>query len=203
MDVAELKVPDSFVFTPRQHADDRGVFLEYFKRDAFADAVGHPLSLAQANCSVSSRGTLRGVHFAQVPPGQAKYVTCVTGAGLDVVVDLRVGSPTFGSWDSVLLDETDRRAVYAAEGLGHAFLAISDQATLLYLCSEGYAPGREHGVHPLDGDLGITWPDDVVPLLSPKDAAAPTLAQAEEAGLLPTYAGCRRLYAAMSERVSS
>lgn len=194
MDVADLKVPDSFVFTPRQHPDDRGVFLEYFKRDVLAEAVGHPLALAQANCSVSSRGSVRGLHFAQVPPGQAKYVTCVSGAGLDVVVDIRVGSPTFGAWDSVVLDETDRRAVYVAEGLGHAFLALSDRATLLYLCSEGYNPGREHGVNPLDPALGITWPDDVTPLLSPKDAAAPTLAEAMEAGLLPSYDECRRHY---------
>jgi len=203
MDVAELQVPDAFVFTPRQHPDGRGVFLEYFKREILTQAVGHPLSLAQANCSVSSRETLRGLHFAQVPPGQAKYVTCVTGAGLDVVVDLRVGSPTFGRWDSVVLDDTDRRAVYVAEGLGHAFLALSDQATLLYLCSEGYDPVREHGVHPLDPALGIAWPDDVTPLLSPKDAAAPTVAQARAAGLLPTYAECQTHYAALRRPVSS
>ena len=203
MDVSELKVPDSFVFTPRQHPDDRGVFLEYFKRAAFAHAVGHPLDLVQANCSVSSHGTLRGVHFAQVPPSQAKYVTCVAGAGLDVVVDLRVGSPTFGRWDSVVLDETDRRAVYVAEGLGHAFLALSEDATLLYLCSEGYNPGREHGVNPLDPQLGIAWPIDVDPLLSPKDAAAPTLAEAAEAGSLPSYEECQGLYAALRQQVSS
>ena len=195
MDVTEMQVPDAFVFTPRQHPDDRGVFLEYFKREVLAQAVGHPLSLAQANCSVSSRGTLRGVHFAQVPPGQAKYVTCVTGAGLDVVVDLRVGSPTFGHWDSVVLDDTGRRAVYVAEGLGHAFLALSDQATLLYLCSEGYAPEREHGVHPLDPALGIEWPADVTPRLSAKDGDAPTLEAAMDAGLLPSYDECVTFYA--------
>lgn len=203
MDAAELKIPDAFVFTPRQHPDDRGVFLEYFKRDVFTDAVGHHLELAQANCSVSSRGTLRGVHFAQVPPGQAKYVTCVTGAGLDVVVDLRVGSPTFGSWDSVLLDDTDRRAVYLAEGLGHAFLALAESATLLYLCSEGYNPAREHGVSALDPVLGITWPVDVEPLLSRKDASAPTVAEASAAGLLPSYEACLELYATRRRRISS
>lgn len=194
MDVRELKIPDAFEFTPRQHPDDRGVFLEYFKLGPFEDVVGHPLRLAQANCSVSSRGTVRGIHFAQVPPGQAKYITCATGAGLDVIVDIRVGSPTFGSWDAAVLDETDRRAVYVAEGLGHAFLALSDNATLLYLCSEGYSPGREHGVNPLDPAIGIDWPSDITPLLSPKDAAAPTLAEAERQGLLPTFDECRRHY---------
>jgi dTDP-4-dehydrorhamnose 3,5-epimerase len=202
MDVRELKIPDSFEFTPRQHPDDRGVFLEYFKAGPFQEAVGHPLNLVQANCSVSSRGTLRGVHFAQVPPGQAKYITCTTGAGLDVVVDTRVGSPTFGSWDAVLLGETDRRAVYVAEGLGHAFLALSDNATLLYLCSEGYNPGREHGIHPLDPAIGIDWPSDVEPLLSPKDAAAPTLAEAEAQGLLPTYEECQRYYAQLRDETA-
>lgn len=129
-------------------------------------------------------------------PGQAKYVTCARGSGLDIVVDIRVGSPSFGAWDAVLLDEQDRRAVYLAEGLGHAFLALSDEATLLYLCSEGYAPQREHGVNPLDPDLAIAWPRDVEPLLSAKDAAAPGLAEARDNGVLPAYDDCLAFYAA-------
>ncbi|MBA3233807.1 MAG: dTDP-4-dehydrorhamnose 3,5-epimerase [Propionibacteriales bacterium] len=194
MDIRELKVPDAFCFTPSQHRDDRGVFLEWFTRSSFGSVIGHPLDLVQANCSVSRRGTLRGIHYADVPPGQAKYVTCVSGAGIDVVVDLRVGSPSFGEWDSVLLDDADRRAVYLAEGLGHAFLALSDQATLFYLCSEGYNPGREHGVHPLDPTIAVEWPAEITPLLSPKDADAPSLTEAEQAGRLPTYDVCRKLY---------
>lgn len=153
--------------------------------------TGHDLALAQANCSVSAAGVLRGVHYADVPPGQAKYVFCAAGAVLDVVVDLRVGSPTFGRWDSVLLDDVDRRAVYLSEGLGHAFLSLADGSTVVYLCSQGYAPDREHGVHPLDPELGIDWPTtgrDGQPLeftLSGKDEQAPTLQQALEAGALP------------------
>ena len=194
MQVRPLAVTDSFEFTPRQHPDVRGVFLECFRADRLEEAVGHRLRLEQANCSVSSRGTLRGIHFADVPPGQAKYVTCVRGRGLDVVVDVRVGSPTFGAWDAVVLDEVDRRAVYVAEGLGHAFLALSDDATLLYLCSEGYRPGHEHGVNPLDPEIGIDWPADVSPLLSAKDASAPSLAEAARTGLLQTYADCTAFY---------
>jgi dTDP-4-dehydrorhamnose 3,5-epimerase len=197
MDFRELKVPDAYEFTPRQHRDDRGVFLEFFTTGSLSDAVGHPLALAQANCSVSSSGTLRGIHFAQLPPGQAKYVTCVAGAGLDVVVDLRVGSPTYGEWDAVSLDDTDRRAVYVAEGLGHAFLALSDGATLLYLCSDVFRPSREHGVNPLDPAVGIEWPRDVSPLLSPKDAVAPSLAEAGTQGLLPSYDECQAHYASL------
>ena len=195
MQVRELRVPGAFEITPVQHGDDRGVFLEWFKDGVFTEALGHRFDLKQANISVSSKGTMRGVHFADVPPGQAKYVTCISGAVLDVAVDIRVGSPTFGVSDSVLLDEVDRRVIYLSEGIGHVFLALTDGAVVSYLCSEGYAPGREHGIYPLDPALGIDWPADVEPLLSPKDAAAPTLAEAEAAGLLPAYADCTALYA--------
>ena len=118
------------------------MFLEWFKAPTVPRAPpATDLDLAQANCSVSAAGVLRGIHFSDVPPGQAKYVTCVRGAALDVVVDIRVGSPTFGQWDSVLLDDVDRRQMYLAEGLGHAFMALEDDTTIVYLCSTGYAPG--------------------------------------------------------------
>lgn len=187
----DLAIADAFELTPRVFPDDRGLFLEWYRAEDLTEAAGHPLDLAQANCSVSRRGTLRGIHFADVPPGQAKYVTCLSGAVLDVAVDIRVGSPTFGRWDSVRLDTTDRRAIYLGEGLGHAFLALTDEAVVTYLCSTGYDPGAEHGVHPLDPEIGIDWPADVEPLLSPKDEAAPSLEQARAAGLLPDYAACR------------
>jgi dTDP-4-dehydrorhamnose 3,5-epimerase len=197
-----LSIPDAFEITPNVHPDERGTFLEWFKEGPFVDALGHPLNLAQANCSVSRRGTLRGIHYADVPPSQAKYVTCFQGAVLDVVVDIRDGSPTFGQWDSVVLDDQDHRAVYVAEGLGHAFLALTDHATAAYLCSAPYSPSREHGLNPLDRELGIAWPRDIEPLLSLKDAQAPTLTDARAQGLLPTYAACRELYAHLRERGS-
>jgi dTDP-4-dehydrorhamnose 3,5-epimerase len=190
----ELTVPGAWEVTPRQFGDPRGLFLEWFKESAFAEVVGQPLRLAQANCSVSAAGVVRGIHFADVPPSQAKYVTCLAGAVLDVVVDLRLGSPTFAWWDSVLLDDTERRAVYLSEGLGHAFMSLADGSAVAYLCSEEYAPAREHAVHPLDPDVGIEWParardgSPLEPLLSAKDAAAPSLAEARQAGLLPRAA---------------
>ena len=196
--VTELKVPGAWAFTPRQFSDPRGVFLEWFKGEVVQEAVGHPLTLRQANHSVSAKGTLRGVHFADVPPGQAKYVYCTRGAVLDVMVDLRVGSPTFGVSDAVQLDEVDRRGVYLSEGLGHAFLALTDDANVTYLCSTPYSPGREHGVHPLDPELDLLslplWPSGVEPLLSDKDAAAPSLAEAQQQGLLPDHASCQAFY---------
>ena len=191
MKYRELTVPGAFEITPRQFGDPRGLFFEAFKAGPFAEAVGHSFDLQQANCSVSAAGVLRGIHFADVPPSQAKYVMCARGAVLDVVVDIRVGSPTFGTWDAVLLDDVDRRAVYLSEGLGHAFMSLEDDSTVLYLCSSGYAPGREHGIHPLDPELGIEWPttardgSPLTPLLSEKDQAAPTLAEATAQGLLP------------------
>jgi dTDP-4-dehydrorhamnose 3,5-epimerase len=189
----QLTVPGAWEVTPRLIGDPRGMFLEAFKAGQFAEVVGHALDLQQVNCSVSAAGVLRGIHFADVPPGQAKYVMCTAGAVLDVIVDIRVGSPTFGRWDSVLLDDVDRRAVYLPEGLGHAFVSLADGSTVTYLCSAGYAPGREHGVHPLDPTIAITWPEvdrDGRPLtvqLSDKDAAAPSVEDALAAGLLPKY----------------
>jgi len=195
MTYRELSVPGAWEITPAQHGDPRGVFLEYFQSGPFRDAVGHAFDLQQANCSVSAAGVLRGIHYADVPPGQAKYVTCAKGAVLDVAVDIRVGSPTFGAWDSVLLDDVDRRAIYLSEGLGHAFLSLEDDSTVLYLCSIGYSPGREHGLHPLDPEIGIVWPatardgTPITPELSAKDLAAPTLSEAAVQGLLPRYDG--------------
>ncbi|MFS0700164.1 dTDP-4-dehydrorhamnose 3,5-epimerase family protein [Cellulomonas sp. 179-A 4D5 NHS] len=205
MKYRELAVPGAWEITPQQFGDPRGVFLEWFKSGAFAEAVGHPLSLEQANCSVSAAGVLRGIHFADVPPGQAKYVTCAKGAVLDVAVDIRVGSPTFGQWDTVLLDDVDRRAIYLSEGLGHAFLSLEDDSTVLYLCSTGYSPGREHGIHPLDPEVGIEWPTTdragrpLTYQLSDKDTAAPGLVEAREQGLLPRLEDVRSYVAGLSD----
>lgn len=202
MDVRELAVAGAWEFTPRQFPDDRGVFLEWFRADVVERAIGHPFMIAQSNQSISRRGTVRGVHFADVPPSQAKYVYCASGAVLDVVVDIRVGSPTFARVDTVRLDDVDRRAVYLSEGLGHAFMALTDDAVVTYLCSTGYAPDREHGVNPLDPELAIPWPEGIEPILSPKDAAAPTLKQAAADGIVPTYAECLAFLASQRSRAS-
>ncbi|MGE2730037.1 dTDP-4-dehydrorhamnose 3,5-epimerase family protein [Mycolicibacterium vaccae] len=187
MTARELSVPGAWELTPVVHSDARGSFHEWFTETQFGEIAGHPLQLRQANCSVSHAGVLRGVHFAQLPPGQAKYVSCPRGAVLDVIVDIRVGSPTFGQWEAVRLDDTSHRCVYLSEGLGHAFLALEDRSTVTYLCSAPYAPGREHTVNALDPALGIDWPEVGELILSDRDRAAPTLAEARAAGLLPTW----------------
>jgi epimerase EvaD len=194
MQVKELSVAGAWEFTPRVFGDDRGIFLEWFKAEAVQAAIGHPFGVVQANHSVSRRGVLRGIHYASVPPSQAKYVYCPQGAVLDVIVDIRVGSPTFGEWDSVRLDAEDRRAVYISEGLGHAFLALEDDTTVTYLCSTGYNPTGEFGTSPLDPALDLPWISDIDLVISDKDRDAPTLAEARDRGLLPDYADCLAFY---------
>lgn len=201
--IEALGIDGAWTLSPAIHADDRGAFLEWFRQEVLEAQLGHPLSLAQANCSTSSPGVVRGIHYADIPPGQAKYVTCISGTVLDVVVDLRVGSATYGQHETVLLDDQRRCAVYIGEGLGHAFMALS-QATVVYLCSTPYTPGREHGVHPFDPALAIRWPRadprgvPVTPRLSAKDSAQPLLAEAAKAGALPTLDSAERFYASQA-----
>ncbi|SDZ43646.1 dTDP-4-dehydrorhamnose 3,5-epimerase [Saccharopolyspora shandongensis] len=195
MQVRRLEITGAYEFTPKAFPDHRGLFVAPFQEAAFVDATGHPLRVAQTNHSVSARNVIRGLHFADVPPGQAKYVYCPRGALLDVVVDIRVGSPTFGRWEAIQLDATEYRAVYLAEGLGHAFAALTDDTVMTYLCSTPYNPAAEHGIDPLDPDLALPWSDlDGEPILSEKDRAAPGLAQAAEQGLLPDYENCLAHY---------
>jgi dTDP-4-dehydrorhamnose 3,5-epimerase len=195
VEIRELAVPDSHVVDLVPHGDSRGRFTEWYRADVLSSATGHPLALAQANHSVSARGALRGIHFASVPPGQAKYVYCPAGRLLDVVVDLRVGSPTFGVHDTVVLDAERPRAVYLAEGLGHAFLSLADGTSVTYLVSTGYDPAREFTVSPLDPELDLPWPADVELELSARDRLAPSLAEARQQGLLPTMEQCAARYA--------
>ncbi|MGH3344999.1 MAG: dTDP-4-dehydrorhamnose 3,5-epimerase family protein [Carbonactinosporaceae bacterium] len=200
VEVRELAVRHAWQFTSPRHTDDRGVLVEAFKSDAVTQAVGHTLQVAQANCSVSRYGVLRGIHGAAVPPGQAKYVSCLRGAVLDVVVDVRTGSPTFGCHDTIRLDDTDRQAVYVAEGLGHGFLALTDGAVVHYLSSAPYTPQLEFAIDPFDDELAIRWPREVEPALSPRDAAAPGLREARDAGLLPSYDQCLAHYDRLSDQ---
>jgi epimerase EvaD len=193
--VRELSIPDAYEISTDVFPDDRGLFVNPFRADVLAEAIGRPLTVAQTNHSASRRGAVRGLHFALLPPGQAKYVYVPRGAVLDIVVDIRVGSPTFGRHEAVRLDDRDFRAVFLSEGLGHCAVALEDDTVLSYLCSTPYAPAREKGINPLDPALELPIPAGITPLLSPKDTAAPTLAEAQEQGLLPSYEDCRAFYA--------
>ncbi len=187
MDVAELAIPGALVVTPQLHRDDRGVFLEWFRHEPVTAYRGRSFELRQANLSVSRRGVVRGIHFALTPPGQAKYVTVVAGSVTDYVVDLRVGSPTFGRWESVVLDDVDRRALYIAEGLGHAFVATSDSATVCYFVSEVFDATREVAIDAFDPDLALEWPRGLALSRSPRDEEVPSLRVMRDDGLLPSW----------------
>ena len=187
-----LSIEGAWVYTPRVFTDDRGLFTETYALAEFTRDLGYPLDLRQVNASVSRPGVVRGIHFTDVPPGQAKYVFCPKGALLDVIVDIRLGSPTFGRWEGVRLDDTDRRAVFLEHGLGHAIMALSPDATAVYLCTAAYAPAVDRELNPFDPELAISWPGDGEKILSAKDRAAPSLAELRAAGLLPDYAECRR-----------
>lgn len=194
MKARELDISGAWEITPTLHGDSRGLFFEWLTDQEFSAFTGHRLDVRQANCSVSAAGVLRGLHFAQLPPGQAKYVTCVSGAVFDVVVDIRLGSTTFGRWTSVLLDDHDRKSVYISEGLAHGFLALQDNSTVMYLCSTEYDPQREHTICATDPTLAIDWPlvDGATASLSDRDAAAPSLDDVRASGLLPSWEETQR-----------
>lgn len=194
MDIRALAVPDAYRVTSPRMDDARGCFYESFRYDVLERAVGHAFVPRQTNFSVSRRGTLRGLHGVLIPPGQAKFVTCVRGAVLDIVVDIRLGAPTFGTYAVNRLGADDGTAVFVAEGLGHGFVALTDDACVSYLCSTVYQPGTPFEINPLDPELDLPWGLTAPALMSAKDAAAPNLSAAADLGLLPTYAECRALY---------
>jgi len=178
-------------FIAKVYGDSRGSFAEAFRSESMV-AAGYDFAITQVNTSVSQRGVLRGLHYAQLAPSQAKYVTCSMGTILDVAVDIREGSATFGEVVTAELSSQKRNALFLAEGVGHAFLTMSDTATVTYLCSTGFNPTNEFGIHPLDPELGIPWPQDLDFILSDKDKAAPTLAAARELGQLPKWSDLAR-----------
>ncbi|MCP2170416.1 dTDP-4-dehydrorhamnose 3,5-epimerase family protein [Goodfellowiella coeruleoviolacea] len=195
MEVTQTVIPGAYRITSRKWVDNRGCFYEAFRTENLTERIGRPFRIAQANYSVSRRNVLRGIHGTTLPPGQEKLVTCVRGAVLDIVVDLRVGSPTFGCFDTTYQDANSGVAVYVADGIGHAFLALSDDVCMNYLCSQPYQPGTMIEIDALDPDLDLPWGLTEPPIMTDKDRRAPALAEAARAGLLPTYEECLRFYA--------
>jgi len=187
--VREMTVGGAFAAATPAFPDDRGVFLSPLLASQFEGAAGQPMfPLAQVSYSVSRRGVVRGVHFTATPPGCAKYVYCPQGRALDIVVDLRVGSPTFGRHDSIVLDREHCPAVYFPVGVGHLFVALEDDTVMNYLLSQEYRPENELAVSAFDPELALPIPQDIEPVMSPRDRDAPTLAEARAAGLLPLFA---------------
>jgi epimerase EvaD len=197
----QLDVAGAFEFTSTVYSDDRGAFLSPYQESVFANAVGYPLfPVAQASYSISRRNVVRGVHYTATPPGVAKYVYCSHGSALDVVVDVRVGSPTFGRWHAVLLDRKDFRAVYFPVGVAHMFVALEDDTVMSYLLSREYVRDNELALTPFDPELELPIPEGVEPILSDRDRIAVTMADARAAGLLPEYSRCLEIEATIASR---
>lgn len=174
MNVTPTEIPDVLMLSPRVFADDRGSFFESFNRRAFAEAVGREVEFVQDNQSTSRRHVLRGLHY-QEPQPQGKLVRALVGTIFDVAADIRPGSATFGRWVGVELSAANRRQLWVPEGLAHGFLVLSESAEVLYKTTDFYAPSCERCLRWDDPTLAIAWPLTAPPLLSPRDAAAPTL----------------------------
>jgi dTDP-4-dehydrorhamnose 3,5-epimerase len=173
----EAKLDGVVLIEPEVHGDERGFMVETYRRDAWAE-LGVDVEFVQHNHSRSAKDTLRGLHF-QTEPGQAKLVRCPRGAILDVAVDLRCSSPTYGHWESHVLDDESHRQLFVPAGFGHGFAVLSDVADVAYLLSSVYDPATEAGIAWDDPDVGVEWAVSE-PLLSERDKTAPRLVDVAE-----------------------
>ena len=186
MELTPLGIEGAWLAESPVWSDDRGFFREWFKSEDIENATGKKFLIEQANISLSSRGTVRGIHYSTAPRGQAKWITCVAGSIRDVVVDIRPDSKTYGKWVTVELAGNSGKAVYISEGLGHGFIALEENTAVAYLVSTPFSPSHEFEINPLDKDLTINWGMDLGDLkISEKDKNAPTLADRLADGKLP------------------
>jgi dTDP-4-dehydrorhamnose 3,5-epimerase len=173
----ETKLDGVVLIEPVVHGDERGFMVESFSRDAWAK-LGVGVEFVQHNHSRSRKGTLRGIHF-QTQPGQAKLVRCPRGEILDVAVDLRRDSPTYGQWEAHVLDDVKHRQLFVPVGFGHGFAVLSEVADVAYQVSSYYDPATESGIAWDDPEIGVDW-QVTDPLLSERDKSAPTLAEVSD-----------------------
>ena len=188
MSLQELSTVGAYVATHKVFPDERGLFREWFKAEDVA-AISEDFSVQQANYSKSIKSVIRGIHYSLAPQGQSKVVTCAAGKIIDVLVDLRIGSPSYLRVEYVELSEDSGKVVFIPSGVGHGFVVQSESAAVVYLTSSGYAPAFEKGICPTDPGLGINWqlPTGEVGIISEADMKAPSLAKAQESGDLPTF----------------
>lgn len=173
MEVLETGISGVVILKPRVFEDSRGYFFESYSKKIFDELVG-PVDFVQDNQSKSTRGVIRGLHFQRPPFTQAKLVRCVSGTVLDVAVDLRKGSPTFGKYVAVELSEENKLQFFVPRGFAHGFAVLSETAVFQYKCDNYYAPEADGGISPLDPDLGIDWRIDIAEaILSEKDTKHP------------------------------
>lgn len=170
MKVIPTEIPDVLIIEPQVYGDDRGFFLESFNQKDFREKTGVNTTFVQDNHSMSLKNVLRGLHY-QIPNPQGKLVRVVSGSVFDVAVDARKSSPTFGQWVGCVLSAENKRIFWVPEGFAHGFLVLSDQAEFLYKTTNYYYPQYEKTILWNDADLGIDWPLETPPILSPKDQA--------------------------------
>ena len=192
-----LNISGSWKIEFQKFEDNRGFFYESFKAEEFPKLIGRNFDIKQTNTSSSAKGSVRGIHYALVPPSQAKLVQCQRGSIKDYVIDIRIGSPTFGQFEAVDLDEKAASAIFVEEGLAHAFVALENKTIVTYYVSEKYNPEREKGINPFDKKLNVKWPD-VELILSEKDKVALSLDQAKSEGLLPIFDDCKTFIKSLS-----
>ncbi len=192
-----LNISGSWKIEFQKFEDNRGFFYESFKAEEFPKLIGRNFDIKQTNTSSSAKGSVRGIHYALVPPSQAKLVQCQRGSIKDYVIDIRIGSPTFGQFEAVDLDEKAASAIFIEEGLAHAFVALENKTIVTYYVSEKYNPEREKGINPFDKKLNVKWPD-VELILSEKDKVALSLDQAKSEGLLPIFDECKTFIKSLS-----
>ena len=181
-----LSIPGAFVLESPVWSDDRGYFREWFKRSDF-DESGISFPIQQANLSMSKRGVVRGLHYSIAPEGQAKLVACAYGELDDVIVDVRVSSPTYGLVEVIHLSAEEERSVFVPAGTAHGFCVTSHLGALTYLLSSPFNPEMEFEINPFDTVLQVPWPLSGEAVVSPKDAEAPSMMQRLWAGQLPRY----------------
>ncbi len=197
MKTSALKISGSWLIEFQKFEDSRGYFYESFKEEDFKKQIGRKLSIKQTNTSSSSKGSVRGIHYALVPPSQAKLVQCQRGSIKDYVIDIRVGSPTFGEFEEIELSENSPTAVFIEEGLAHAFVALENNTIVTYYVSEKFNPEREKGINPFDKTLNVKWPDLEL-ILSEKDKSAISLDEAKSQGILPSFDECKAFIKSLS-----
>lgn len=178
MQVIKTAIPEVLVFEPKVFQDDRGFFFESFKQSTFEEAVGRKVEFIQDNHSHSAKNILRGLHY-QIQQPQGKLVRVCEGAVFDVAVDLRRSSPTFGKWVGQVLSAENKKQMWIPEGFAHGFLVLSESAGFLYKTTNYYMPEFDRSLLWSDPELAIEWPLDGEPLVSPKDAAAKILKDAD------------------------